>query len=121
MKRILSALLILCLVFICVPASAGTYSSDISDVMYDYVMNNYSCKSAPQQQVNGAYRCVEMLEIIAKEVGGSSSDISDVMYDYVMNNYSCDSAAQQAVNGFYRAVEMLEIVAEILDSNGLRI
>lgn len=38
MKRLLSLLLVLCLL-LCA-ALADTYSSDISDVMYDYVMNS---------------------------------------------------------------------------------
>ena len=75
MKRIVSALLLVCLLFSFVPACADSYTSAISEVMSDFVLNNYSCKSAPQQQVNGAYRCVEMLEIIAKILNGSSLSI----------------------------------------------
>ncbi|MEG0126338.1 MAG: hypothetical protein RR816_09680 [Clostridia bacterium] len=59
--------LIMCLT-LCTAASAKDYSSEISSVMSSFVTNNYSCDSAPQQAVNGTYRTVEMLEIIAKEL-----------------------------------------------------
>ena len=55
--------------------SRSKYTSEISGVMTDFVLNNYSCDSAPQQAVNGLYRCVEMLEIIAKILNGSSLSI----------------------------------------------
>ena len=111
-KRVLTFVvsLILMITMIAGVAQAGSHSSDISDVMYSFTMNNYSCDSAPQQQVNGSYRTVEMLEVIAKILdtkGKYASEISDVMYSYTMNNYSCKSAPQQVVNGTYRTVEML--------------
>ena len=40
-------------------------------MMSSFTLNNYSCNSAPQQEVNGTYRTVEMLEIIAKILDGS--------------------------------------------------
>ena len=119
MKRILvsciSFILVLSMTF---SACATDYSSQISSVMSSFALNNYSCKSASQQQVNGTYRTVEMLEIIAKELdsgGRYSSQISSVMSNYALNNYSCKSAVQQAVNGTYRTVEMLEIIAKCLN------
>ena len=78
-------------------------------------INNYSCKSAPQQEVNGVYRSVEMLEIIAglaDKTGIYASDIRSTMSSYTINNYSCKSAVQQAVNGCYRMVELLAIIAK---------
>ncbi|MEG2357157.1 MAG: hypothetical protein RSC40_09390, partial [Clostridia bacterium] len=82
-----------------------------------FATNNYSCESAPQQTVNGSYRTLEMLEIVAKLLdtsGSYANEISSVMSSFVTNNYSCDSAPQQAVNGTYRTVEMLEIIAKEL-------
>ena len=54
--------MILCLT--CVTASAGSYSSQIRSIHSSFVSGNISAKSAEQQIVNGAYRCVELLEII---------------------------------------------------------
>ena len=56
----------LTLILLPLGAYAGSYSSEISFVMTSFTLNNYSCKSAPQQEVNGTYRTVKMLEIIAK-------------------------------------------------------
>ena len=69
MKRTLSVIILLVfLVPFSVSYASGSYSSEISSVMLNFSLNNYSCKSAPQQAVNGNYRTVEMLEIIAKEL-----------------------------------------------------
>lgn len=98
MKKIstvfISCILLLALLTI---TAFADYSSDISSVMSSYRLNNYSCESAPQQKVNGTYRTVEMLEIIAKEVDTGNkytSDISSVMSNYRLSNYSCESAVQ---------------------------
>ena len=111
MKRFCSVLLIVCLLAVCPSAFAARYSSDISGVMSDFVINNYSCDSAPQQQVNGTYRTVELLELIALKLGCSSSSVSSIMSSFSINNYSCKSAPQQVVNGTYRTVELLELIA----------
>ena len=67
MKRLFSVFAALMLMLIPFHAAAGTsYGSEISSVMLDFSLNNYSAKSAPQQEVNGTYRTVEMLAIIAK-------------------------------------------------------
>lgn len=65
--------------------SSKKYSSDISSVSSSFILNNYSCDSAPQQEVNGVYRCVEMLNIIAGALdtrGFYSSSVSSVMSSY---------------------------------------
>ena len=120
MKRIaILAVMLLLIASISATGSAKDYSSEISSIMSSYTLNNYSCKSAVQQEVNGVYRSVEMLEIIAKladSTGAHSGEIASVMSSYTLNNYSCKSAVQQAVNGSYRMVEMLEIIARSLNA-----
>ena len=86
MKRIISLILLLCLLLPCATANAGSYASDISSVMSSFRLNNYSCDSAAQQEVNGSYRMVEMLEIVALEFGAASSDVSSVMSSFRLNN-----------------------------------
>ncbi len=64
--------------------------------------------------MNGAYRMVEMLAIIAYELdsfGTYSSMIRDVLDDYDSGNRSASSAPQQLVNGLYRCVELLAVIA----------
>ena len=120
MRRVCSLFIAFVLLVVPVHVFAGTsYSSEISSVMTSFTLNNISCKSAVQQAVNGNYRTVEMLEIIAKELdtkGTYSSSISSVMTSFTLNNISCKSAPQQEVNGTYRTVEMLEIIAKELDN-----
>ncbi len=75
---------------------------------------NESCGSAVQQEVNGAYRCVELLAIIAYELdtyGIYSSLISGVLTSLSDVNDTCSSAPQQLANGMYRCVEMAALVA----------
>ena len=48
-------------------ASAAGYSSQISSITLDYSLSNSRCDSAAQQSVNGLYRSVELLELIAKK------------------------------------------------------
>ena len=76
---------------------------------------NNSATSAPQQEANGAYRCVELLELIAMQVGGSSSTVSSIHSSYVRGNNSATSAPQQLANGLYRCVELLEVIAYARD------
>ena len=69
MKRFLSLLLcaaLLCTAF-CGSASAASYSSLISDVLDDWSSSDSRASGAPQQAVNGAYRCVELLAIVGME------------------------------------------------------
>lgn len=114
-KRIrFTSLSMMFILLMSVQVFAKDYSSDISSIMSNFVLNNYSCKSAIQQQVNGTYRTVEMLEVIAHELDYSNNydkDISSIMSTFALNDYSCKSAEQQAVNGYYRSVELLEIIA----------
>ena len=86
MKRTLSILLALVLSMMCLTASAGSYSSTISSIHSSFVSGNRSAKSAPQQIANGAYRCVELLEVIAYEVGVSSSTVSSIHSSLISNS-----------------------------------
>lgn len=116
LHRTLAALLALMLVLgMTFSASAAGYSSRISSIMLDFSLSNSRADSAPQQQVNGAYRMVELLEIIAQEKGCSSSSVSSIMLDYSLSNSRSKSAAQQSVNGLYRSVELLELIAKKWD------
>ena len=70
-KRVLS--LTLCLVFLLssfgVQAfAATTYTDLIDDILQRYESADRSAESALQQQVNGAYRCVELLYAISQEL-----------------------------------------------------
>ena len=74
--------------------------------------------SAVQQQVNGLYTCVKLLNIIASEkdlLGENSSRISTVMSTFSTNDSSCEYAPQQVVNGYYRMTELLYIIADMYD------
>ena len=82
----------------------------------DLSSNNARCTGAPQQEANGAYRCVELLAIIAMETDttGKYGDlISGVLDDMSSNNARGSGAPQQLANGLYRCVEMAAIIALI--------
>ena len=69
MRRIVSAWVAFIVLLIPLCACAGSsFSSEISSVMTNFTLSNYSCNSAVQQAVNGNYRTVDMLDIIAKEL-----------------------------------------------------
>ena len=51
-------------------ALAEDYSSKISSIMTSYTLGDIRASSAPQQAANGLYRCVEMLELIARQLNG---------------------------------------------------
>ena len=75
MKKRLSVLLSVILLAMMVPqaALASSYASTIYEIHSSFVSSNRSASGAPQQQVNGAYRSVELLEVWAYEIGVSSS------------------------------------------------
>ena len=119
--------LTLCFVFLCsctfVQASAATstdtYSELITDVLDRYESGNSSASSAIQQQVNGAYRLVELFALIAMK-NTSSTEVMDlisgVLDDWETYDKSASGAEQQLVNGTYRCVELLTIIAMEMDS-----
>ena len=116
MKKTMMSLLALALcLMLPISCLAGSYSSTISSIHSSFVSSNRSAKSAPQQAVNGAYRCVELLEVIAYEYGVSSSTVSSIHSSFSSSNRSSKSAPQQLVNGLYRCVELLEAIAYRLD------
>ena len=51
---------------------AQSYSSLVEDVLDRFASNDARCESAPQQTVNGSYRCVELLAVIAYTLGGDA-------------------------------------------------
>ena len=111
MKKHLSVLLTIILALaLLAPQTelAGSYASTIRDIHSSFVSGNRKADSAPQQQVNGAYRCVELLEVWAYQVGVASGTVSDIHSSYVSGNRRADSAPQQLANGLYRGVELLE-------------
>ncbi|MBE5767801.1 MAG: hypothetical protein E7335_11730 [Clostridiales bacterium] len=111
-KLWIACILLVSLLVCCMPsASALGYSSEISSIMSTFSLQNIYADSAPQQQVNGSYRTVELLEVIAHEKGCSSSSVSSIMSTFSLQNIYADSAVQQAVNGAYRTVELLELIA----------
>ena len=115
MKRLISLIAALLCLTLPFSAFAGSYSSTIQSIHSSFVSGNRSASSAPQQAVNGAYRCVELLEVIAAEYGVSSSSISSIHSTFSSSNRSASSAPQQLVNGLYRCVELLEVIAYALD------
>ena len=122
MKKIFARILALTLVLVMLggittTALAGKYSTKVSSIMSTYTLTNSRAKSAPQQQVNGTYRTVELLEQIALKLGCNSSKVSSIMSTYTLTNSRADSAPQQAVNGSYRTVELLELIALKLGCN----
>ena len=115
LRRSAAAFLTVCILFMCAASCAGSYSSTIADIHASFVSGNRSASSAPQQIANGAYRCVELLELIAAEAGVSSTTIQSIHSSFVSGNRSASSAPQQHANGMYRCVELLEAIAYALD------
>ena len=109
-KKLTALFLILAMLMPCT-ALATDYSSQISSIMSSFSLGNIRADSAYQQQANGAYRMVELLEIIALEKGCSSSSVSSIMSSFSLGNIRADSAIQQGANGLYRCVELLELIA----------
>ena len=103
MKRLLVILIILTLLFSCVPAFAATsYSDLILSVLDSMEQNNRGLSGAPQQTANGAYRAVEMLSIMAHRLDttGAYSKVIDSSIDTLnANNKGLDGAPQQTANG----------------------
>ena len=81
---------------------AQTYGSLVEDVLDRFASNDALCESAPQQSVNGVYRCVELLSIIAYRLddeGAYGDLIGDVLDRFASNDARCESAPQQSANG----------------------
>lgn len=95
-KKILSTALAFTMIFTMLVSSAfaENYGSAIDQIMSTFTLQNISASSAPQQQVNGSYRMVELLEVMAKEEDYSSSKISSIMSSFTLQNISASSAPQ---------------------------
>ena len=66
MKKCFSVFLALMLTCLwIVPVWASGHASTIQSIHSSFVSGNRSASGAPQQAVNGAYRCVELLTAIA--------------------------------------------------------
>ena len=79
---------------ICNTVSAGTYASQIDEVMSDKSFNDTMSNTVFQQISNGGYRTVDMLEIIARELddsGDYGSAIDSVMSDKSFNDTMSDT------------------------------
>ena len=99
-KRFVALVLVL-MMFLALPAEslAGSHSATIASIHSSFVSGNLRANSAPQQAANGAYRMVELLEVIADEYGVSASIISSIHSSYVSGNLRANSAPQQLANG----------------------
>lgn len=97
------------------------YVDLIVDILDSFDQINDSASGTPQQLANGAYRCAELLTVIAYELDnfGSYSSLIESIYNSLNDNEkTTKSAPQQAVNGFYRCTEMLTLIAIELDDTG---
>ena len=70
------------------------------------------------QEVNGAYRMVDMLMIIAHEMDVSSEMISGINDTYNSWDQSASGTPQQLVNGLYRSVELAYMIGSKSDAYG---
>ena len=127
-KSITYTLVILLLMSIMLPtatsmaASTEVYMDAISGVMDTLRKNDSSASNINHQILNGRYRTVQMLEIIAYmlDTSGAYADhIDGVMDTFVENDSSASNINHQMLNGAYRTVQMLEIIAYELDATDL--
>ena len=89
-------------------STSGRYASDISSVMSNFSYRDTMSSNINQQICNGTYRTVELLNIIAQQVGGSTSS---VMSNFSYRDTMSSNINQQICNGTYRTVELLDIIA----------
>ena len=109
---VLAAVMVIC--SIAVSCAATDYSDAISSVMSTFRRQDSSASNINHQILNGRYRTVQMLEIIAYELdskGVYSDAISSVMSTFRRQDSSASNINHQILNGCYRTVQMLEIVA----------
>ena len=118
MRRLCALILCLAMTLLCgslqAAAANSTYTDLIEDVLARYESADRSANGAPQQQVNGAYRCFELLSILAleKDYTGGFEDVYDSIWkDCESGNNSASGAPQQLVNGLYRCVDMATVLA----------
>ena len=83
--------------------------------MSSFSTQDILANSAYQQIVNGTYRTVELLNLIAGKPISTFNrrgiNTSSVMSSFSTQDILADSAIQQAVNGTYRTVELLDLIA----------
>lgn len=122
LKRLIAVSLIICIFLSIAPfgvtESASVYSDAISSVMDTFVENDSAASNINHQILNGRYRTVQMLEIIAYELdtkGVYADAIDAVMNQLIENDTNASNINHQILNGAYRTVQMLEIIAYELD------
>lgn len=101
---------------------SSVYMDVIESVMDTLRKNDSSASNINQQILNGRYRTVQMLEIIAYELdtsGKYAEYIANVMDTLQKNDSSASNINHQILNGAYRTVQMLEIIAYELDELGI--
>ena len=123
-RRVLSLVLVLCMFgSASSPTFAATYSDSVSEVMDRFRSTDSKVNLANDQVLNGRYRTVELLDIIARELdtdGKYSKDIKRIMDEY-NKKYSKNTIHDQIANGACRTAELLGIIAKELDKNGIPI
>lgn len=124
-SRLLSLLLMIVLIGCSVggafAADSSVYMDAIESVMDTLKQNDSSAANINHQILNGRYRTVQMLEIIAYELdttGQYADAIENVMNTLKKNDSSASNINHQILNGAYRTVQMLEIIAYELDETG---
>ena len=108
-RRLVALIVVLTLTLsVFAAARAEADESAIEDILARFLSNDELCESAPQQSVNGVYRCAELLAVIAYEfdsTGAYGSAVDDVLARLVSNDERCESALQQTANGVCRCAE----------------
>ena len=94
--------------------SGALYNARISSVMSDFRHYDIMSKNIFQQTQNGTYRTVQLLELIARQIGCPSSSVSNVMSDFRHYDIMSKNINQQIQNGTYRTVQLLEMFAKAI-------
>lgn len=94
----------------------GTYRGEVRFVLTTLNTNNSYCQGAAQQSANGAYRAVELLNVLVKlfdENGSKKWQTSSIIDLMNSNDRYCQGAPQQMANGAYRIVDMLQVIVDL--------
>ena len=78
--------------------------------MSEFSYQNTMANNLYQQQLNGIYRTVQLLEKIALKLGCNSSKVSSIMSEFSYQNTMANNIYQQQLNGYYRTVELLNLI-----------
>ena len=122
LSLLLMFVLLVCSVGCAFAADSSAYMDAIESVMDTLKQNDASASNINHQIVNGRYRTVQMLEIIAYELdttGVYGDAIESVMDNLRRNDASASNVNHQILNGAYRTVQLLEVIAYELDTKGI--